>query len=90
MGSSPAQRFFGRRTRTGLPISPKLLKPKVQSDVKAKKQDKQARQKRHYDENAKELPKLKTNQVSNQARIAQTGVGQKDKYKIKWTSDLTK
>ena len=60
MGSSPAQRFFGRRTRTGLPISPKLLKPKVQSDVKAKKQDKQACQKRHYDKNAKELPKLKT------------------------------
>ena len=29
MRSSPVQRFFGRRTRTGLPISPKLLKPKV-------------------------------------------------------------
>ena len=36
MSSSPAQRMFGRRTRTLLPTSSLLLKPKIQEDVKEK------------------------------------------------------
>lgn len=53
--SSPAQRLLGRRTRTLLPLSDKLLKPlsvpQVTEQLKARKR----RQKKYYDRGTKEL-----------------------------------
>lgn len=58
LNSSPAQRFFGRRTRTLLPIKNSLLKPELQTKVKEKKRIKQNKQERFYNRGAKELPAL--------------------------------
>jgi len=59
MGTSPAQRFLGRRCRTLLPTCTILLKPhfSVQKDIQNQKQLKQ-RQKRYYDRHVKDLPAL--------------------------------
>ena len=58
LGSSPAQRFLGRRTKTDIPVASKLLKPKIIRDVVSKKTKKQAKQSHYYDRNAKPLPPL--------------------------------
>ena len=49
LGSLPAQRLFGRRTKTLLSTTRKLLKPKIQTRVKEKKQHKQNKQKHQFD-----------------------------------------
>ena len=62
MKSSPAQRMFGRRTRTLLPTSRELLKPQEVKDVWEKKLQRKEVQARYYNRkknrNAKELPSL--------------------------------
>ena len=63
MSSSPAQRMFGRRTRTLLPITSYLLKPKVQEDVKKKLLKQESKQAKYYNQNTKELPPLYTGEV---------------------------
>ena len=63
LGSSPAQRLFGRRTKTLLPTTRKLLKPKIQTRIKKKKQHKQDVQKHQYDRHAKSLAPLKTGET---------------------------
>ena len=60
MNSSPAQRMFGRRTRTQLPTAEVLLKPQstdteVTRDQILKRKEKQTH---HYNQHAKELPGL--------------------------------
>ena len=57
--SSPAQRLFGRRTRTLLPTKHSLLKPKPASQVMQKKERKQQKQKHYHDKGSKELKQLK-------------------------------
>ena len=58
-GTSPVQRFFNRRTRTLLPTSETLLKPKLNLEMeKEKLQWSQRRQKEQYDRHAKDLPPL--------------------------------
>ena len=59
MGSSPAQRMFGRRTRTLLPTARQLLKPELVKDVRHKKYQRQEKQTHYYNQNTKELPGLK-------------------------------
>lgn len=62
---SPAQRLLSRRTRTVLPTTRKLLRPKV-IPVKRVSQEietKRQQQKVNYDKSAKPLGTLKTNQV---------------------------
>ena len=53
MGTSPAQRFLGRRCRTLLPITESLLNPRypVKQDVK----ELQAQKQRHYNKHSKDL-----------------------------------
>ena len=58
MKSSPAQRMFGRRTRTLLPTSKKLLKPQLVTDVKKRKLHRKEVQTRYYNQNVKDLPSL--------------------------------
>ena len=63
LNSSPAQRFFGRRTRTLLPVKNSLLKPELQIQVKEKKHMKQKKHEKFYNRGAKELQPLKKGDV---------------------------
>ena len=58
IGSSPAQRLFGRRTRTLLPTTKSLLKPKTVRDVPSRLADRQQKQAVYYNRGAKDLPML--------------------------------
>ena len=58
LNSSPAQRLFGRRTRTLLPTSSKLLKPKLVPTV-GRKQARKRRQENYFNRNTTKLPALK-------------------------------
>jgi hypothetical protein len=56
---SPAQMLMGRRTRTRLPMSPKLLEPMYDAtDIKKHFQQRQQKSKRYYDRGTKELHPL--------------------------------
>ena len=54
--SSPTQRMFGRRTRTLIPMTSELLKPKIVEDVQGKLLKRKQLQAKHYNISAKELP----------------------------------
>ena len=58
MKSSPAQRMFGRRTRTLLPTSKELLEPRLVRYVRERKLQKKEVQTRYFNRNVKELPSL--------------------------------
>lgn len=63
-GTSPAQRLLNRRTRTLLPTSETLLRPKVHLDVdKVKLHASQRKQAKTYNEHAKPLPPLEEGDV---------------------------
>ena len=72
---SPAQRLLSRRTRTTLPTSTKLLKPKAfnTSSIKKSLVKKRMQQKRYHDKTAKPLRDLKRNEIVR--------VWSKDKFK---------
>jgi hypothetical protein len=55
---STAQRLFSRRTKTLLPVSDQLLKPKVVENVTTNLKNERDRQKRYYDQHTASLPKL--------------------------------
>jgi len=55
---SPVQKLHSRRTRTQLPTSSKLLKPKVASGVVDEITHRKHKTKQQYDRTAKELPPL--------------------------------
>ena len=57
--TSPAQKFFNRRTRTLLPSLPSLLRPKITLETDIKKMKKgQVKMKHYYDMKAKDLKPL--------------------------------
>ena len=58
VGNSPFQWLFGRRTRTLLPTSSRLLVPENFQGVPYKLKDRKAKQTYYYDRGAKELSKL--------------------------------
>ena len=60
--SSPAQRLFGRRTRTKVPVSKKLLKPKIVTGVEQQLVDRKISQAKFYNRNTHELVELKPGQ----------------------------
>ena len=60
--SSPAQRLFGRRTRTKVPVSKKLLKPKIASDVEEQLISRKESQAKYYNRGTHELIELKPGQ----------------------------
>ena len=61
--SSPAQRMFGRRTRTLIPTTSELLKPKIVEDVPLKLFKRKQLQAKYYNISAKELPPLNNGEV---------------------------
>ncbi|XP_033116784.1 uncharacterized protein K02A2.6-like [Anneissia japonica] len=63
LDNSPAQRMFGRRTRTSLPIMSSHLKPNIPENVTENKQKKQRKQKESSDRGAKELPFLQSGDI---------------------------
>lgn len=58
LATSPAQRIFGRRTKTLLPTSSRLLKPKIPEDVDQKLKLQKAKQSINYNQVARELDDL--------------------------------
>ena len=58
LDTSPAQRIFGRRTKTLLPTSNHLLKRKTPKDMHKKKKKKSSKQTKYYNRSVKELPEL--------------------------------
>jgi hypothetical protein len=63
LNSSPVQRLMGRRTRTPLPTSANLLKPKLPCMVKEQVTNKRRKQARYYNRGSKPLPELKPGDV---------------------------
>ena len=63
IGSSPAQRLFGRRTKTLVPTSTRLLVPESARGVPHKLKERKAKQAYYYDRVAKELYRLKPGDV---------------------------
>ena len=62
LDSSPAQRMFGRRTRTLLPTSNEVLQPKLVETVQ-KKLVRRAKQRKYYNRGAKLLSGLEEGDV---------------------------
>jgi hypothetical protein len=66
VGSSPAQRLHGRRTRTNLPISQKLLMPRggdIVNSEREKIQSLKRKQSQRFNQHAKDLPPLEEDDV---------------------------
>ena len=63
IGSSPAQRFFSRRTRSLLPIEESLMDPHVPSCVPQKIVKAKEDQAKYYNRNVKTLPELASGQA---------------------------
>ena len=61
--SPPAQRMFGRRTRTLIPTTSELLKPKIVDDVSGKLFKRKQLQAKYYNISAKELLPLNNGEV---------------------------
>jgi hypothetical protein len=64
-----------RRTKSILPTTEKLLQPKLNKQVNQQQEKKQKKQAMYYNQNAKDLPKVKSGDV---VRV------QPDKYKKEW------
>ena len=63
VNSSPAQRIFGRRTKTRILTSVQLLKPQLPVDVEQKLRENKAKQSFNYDRGSKELNDLQPGDV---------------------------
>ena len=63
LGSSPAQRLFGRRTNTLVPTSSRLMVPEAVHGVPHKLKEGRAKEAYYYDRVAKELDRLKLGDV---------------------------
>ena len=63
IGTSPAQRLMGRRTRTLLPTHQNLLKPRLAEETYKQLNNRKKIQKREYDKGSHKLPPLKPGQA---------------------------
>lgn len=65
MGTSPAQRFFGRRTKTQLPVTTGLLRPQGINPESTNERRKisQAKQAHYYNQHAKDLEALEEGDI---------------------------
>jgi hypothetical protein len=88
LGSSPAQRLFGRRTKSLLPTSHKLLKPQIQTNVKRMKAQKQETQKKQYDKHAKPISPLKDGETVRMKPTHNSRNKQWTKAKVKEKVDI--
>lgn len=74
LNSSPVQRLFGRRTKTRLPTSNQLLKPKLLEEVSQKLKLQKAKESLYYNKGAKELEELRPGDIVRlQLSTSQTG-----------------
>ena len=74
LNSSPVQRLFGRRTKTRLPTSNQLLKPKLLEEVSQKLKLQKAKESLYYNKGAKELEELRPGGIVRlQPSTSQTG-----------------
>ena len=74
LNSSPVQRLFGRRTKTPLPTSNQLLKPKLLEEVSQKLKLQKAKESLYYNKGAKELEELRPGDIVRlQPSTSQTG-----------------
>lgn len=62
--SSPAQRLFGRRSKTLVPTSTRLLVPEAVHGVPNKLKERKVKQTYHHDRVAKEFDRLKPGDVA--------------------------
>jgi len=82
--SSPAQRMFGRRTRTLIPMTSELLKPKIVENIQGKLLKRKQIQAKHYNISAKELPPLSTGEIVRVKPTDRSGNGSKLVSSSKW------
>ncbi|XDV38013.1 hypothetical protein PO909_007505 [Leuciscus waleckii] len=61
IGLSPAQLLMGRRLKSKIPVSKKLLMPKVFRQVRNRLSHRQVKQKQYFDRGTRKLPELKKN-----------------------------
>lgn len=73
IGSSPAQRFMSRRTKTLMPTASTLLRPQVVEGVEKKIELKRQKAKSYYDRPAHPLPQL---EIAQEVRVAPLKKGQ--------------
>ena len=71
MDTSPAQSLMQRRTKILLPTKEALLKPKLNTNVTKKQEQKQQKQGHFYNKGAQELSQLKPGDVSCSTRQVQ-------------------
>ena len=88
MQSSPAQRMFGRRTRTQLPTSRELLESQLVSDVRERKLQRKEVQTRYSNRNAKELPSLTNGDVVRMKPQASDGKNRWIKAQVEQQVDV--
>ena len=79
LGTSPVQRLFGRRTKTLLPTSSRLLSPQAVKDVQKDLYSRKAKQAFYYNRGTKELDPL---QAGDSVRLRRPGQSGKRK---KWS-----
>ena len=73
IGTSPAQRFFGRRCKTLLPMTPTQLEPQYSTADDARAlQDQKAKQQLYYDRSVKDLPPIHKDDVVRMCLPGQT------------------
>lgn len=63
IGYSAGQRIFGRRTKTLLPVSEDMLKPRYADKVKEQLHYRKGGETHYYNKGAKELPSLQEGDV---------------------------
>ena len=83
LNSSPVQRLFGRRTKTRLPTSNQLLKPKLPEEVSQKLKLQKAKESLYYNKGAKELEELRPGDNHQHLRLARRRIGRKLESKAK-------
>ena len=88
MESSPAQRMFGRRMRSLLPISKQLLKPKTQKGVSEKLKERKQVQSKYFNRGSKELLGLQKNEIVGIQPSKQDRLGRRKKGKVLRKADI--
>ena len=89
IGSSPAQRYMNKRTRTLLPTTSTLLesRPLSTNQEREKLKDVQKRQARYYNAHAKDQPPL---HEGDTVRFKPFQLGQRNERRVWLLKDLTK
>lgn len=86
--SSPAQRIFGRRTRTSLPTTANLLRPKTPNNVRGKIIRKKNKQKVYYNRGTKDLRPLKRGDIVRVHPLPTDKQGRWFKAKVERKADI--